>query len=85
MLGESSVVGAALISVSFSGEVCLALTVGFVLFRLKMSCCVESAEAIYANNLGTDPSAFLYSRCVNEQTHLGTTDGLRQWYKGVNF
>ena len=47
MLGESSAVTDALISVSFSGEVCLVLTVGFVLFRLKMSGCVESEEAIY--------------------------------------
>lgn len=47
MLGESSAVADALTSVSFSGEVCLVLTVGFVLFRLKMSGCVESEEAIY--------------------------------------
>lgn len=49
VLGESSAVADALASLSFSGEACLVLTVGFVLFRLKMSGCVESVEAIYDN------------------------------------
>ena len=59
MLGESSAVADALASVSFSGEVCLVLTVGFVLFRLKMSGCVESEEAIIIyDGLNTIPSVF---------------------------
>jgi hypothetical protein len=58
VLGESSAVSDALISVSFSGEVCLVLTVGFVLPRLKMSGCVESEEAIY-DYLNKIPSEFL--------------------------
>ena len=61
MLGESSAVADALKSVSFSGEVCLVLTVGFVLPLLKMSGCVESEEAIY-DDLNTDISAFMYLR-----------------------
>jgi len=52
VLGESSAFTDALASVSFSGEVCLALTVGFVLFRLKMGSCVDSSEAMY-DVLGT--------------------------------
>lgn len=66
VLGESSAAADVLASVSFSGEVCLTRTVGFVLFRLKMSGCVES-EAIY-NGLSTVLLIFPHSRYFDKHT-----------------
>ena len=71
----------ALTSDSFSGEVCLVLTVGFVLLRLNMSGGVESEEAIY--DLNVVSLGFLYMKYANKCTYLSVKGRLSSFGFGL--